>query len=61
MISRKKLDEWYDEAKEKHIKIKKANKEFLDEYYSRKELSNCCGSTVVNGVCQDCGEHCEES
>lgn len=23
-------------------------------------VSNCCNATVYNGICSECGEHCEE-
>ena len=24
-----------------------------------KGNSNCCDATAVNGICKDCGEHCD--
>lgn len=59
-----KLDE---EAEKKTCEINGKEKELTNEEFEfvrftlgdPEKISNCCGCEVIQGICQDCYEHCE--
>lgn len=61
--------EFIDKYKDNSVKIKRICKDFtdwmeehqyLEDFYAEDKVSNCCSAKVINGICQDCGEHCIE-
>ena len=35
------------------------NREYIDDM-TCSGVSNCCGASVISGICMECREHCEE-